>query len=247
MRLTTVKTDLVTSQSHDLLVLLDKSLPTELGENTIVCITAKVVSLCEGRTVPVGQVDKDSLIKAESQYYTERSLSEHNISFTITGNTLIPTAGIDESNADGNYILWPTNPQLTANKIRVYLVNKYKLTNVGVIITDSTSRPMQRGTTGVCIAHSGFLALNNYVGKPDLFNREIKVQCSNVAQGLAAAAVAMMGEGTEQTPIVIIDDATNVDFTGTDPSAIELAEIRVSIDDDLYRPLMSKAPWQKSK
>ena len=36
---------------------------------------------------------------------------------TIKNNLLIPSAGIDESNANHNYILWPKDPAGIAKKI----------------------------------------------------------------------------------------------------------------------------------
>lgn len=245
MKITAYKTDVVTVKSHDLFALIREALPNKLEENTIVAVAAKVVSLCEGRAVPVDQADKDSLIAHESQYFTERRLSEHNISFTVTNNLFIPTAGIDESNANDHYILWPKDPQQSANKIREFLSSEYQIKNIGVIITDSTSRPMQRGTTGIAIAHSGFRALSNYVGEKDIFGRILKVQMSNIAQGLAAAAVVIMGEGSEQTPIASIEDADYVVFTGQNPTKEELDTQKVLLKDDLYAPLMKNAPWKK--
>lgn len=247
MRLTAVKTDLITSGSHELLSLIDSSLPETIHDNSIICVAAKVVSLCENRSIPQLSTDKDDLIRAEAECYTDRSESEYNISFTIIQGVLIPTAGIDESNANDEFILWPKDPQATANRVREHLVERHGVLNIGVIITDSTSRPMQRGTTGICLAHSGFRALKNYIGIEDLFGRVMKVQCSNVAQGLAASAVMLMGEGREQTPIVLASDVKNFEFTGQNPSQEELAEIKVTLEDDLFRPLMRNAPWIRSE
>ncbi|MGH7237527.1 MAG: coenzyme F420-0:L-glutamate ligase, partial [Candidatus Saccharimonadales bacterium] len=104
-----------------------------------------------------------------------KSLNKYGYHFTIKDNTLIPMAGIDESNGDGNYVLWPKDSQKTVNEIREYLKNRFKLKTIGVVITDSTCQPLRRGTIGVCLAHSGFLALNDYRQKPDLFGRKFNV------------------------------------------------------------------------
>lgn len=70
---------------------------------------------------------------------------------------------------------------------------------------------------------------------------------SNIAGGLAAAAVVAMGEGTEQTPLCIIDEAAFVNFRDSDPSNEELYEYFSNLDDDLFAPMIQSLPWQKNK
>jgi F420-0:gamma-glutamyl ligase len=235
----------ITSRSHDLFVLLDDTL-TELAEGSVVAIAAKIVSLCEGRTIPMEGADKDELISGESQWYLPRA-GKYEVSFTVTHNMLIPTAGIDESNGNDQYILWPVDPQASANRIREHLVQKHGIQNVGVIITDSTTRPLQWGTTGVAIAYSGFNPLKDYIGQKDIFGRELQFQKSNIANGLAAAAVTLMGEGNEQTPIALLEDVSFVEFQKRNPTEQELADLKIEREDDLYWPLLKLAPWEKGK
>lgn len=242
MKVTVYKTPKVTSKSHNLFELIDTALPV-VPEGSIVAVAAKIVSLCEGRVVPIGQADKDELIRQESQNYLPRDLSRYNVSFTITRNMLLPTAGIDESNADNHYILWPKDLQVSANAIREHLVAKHGLKQIGVILTDSTTRAMQWGVTGVALAYSGFVPLKSYIGKPDVFGRELQYETSSIANGLAASAVVMMGEGDEQTPIALIEDLSFVEFQPRNPTDQELADLRIDPRDDLYWPLIQNAPW----
>lgn len=246
MKVAVFKTDKVTSRSHDLFDLLDTALPV-LVESSVVVVAAKIVSLCEGRTVPMNGADKDELIQRESQLFLARVHSKYHASFTITHNFLIPGAGIDESNADGHYILWPEDPQNSANKIRAYLKKKHTVTNIGVVISDSTSRAMQLGTTGVAIAYSGFVPHKSYAGTDDLFGRKMEFQKSNIASGLAAAAVLLMGEGSEQTPLAVVEDVPFVEFQDKDPTQKELDELRINPQDDLFWPIIGQAPWEKGQ
>ena len=64
----TVKTDKIVAGGPTIFELLDKHLTT-LGEGSVVAITSKVVSICEGRVVPIGNIDKEELIKSEADYY----------------------------------------------------------------------------------------------------------------------------------------------------------------------------------
>ncbi len=243
MIVTAIKTKKIRAGEINLFSLLDEVLD-DLEENTVIAITSKIVSLCERRTVPLEEISRENLIVQESNLYLPSTLSQYGSHFTITNNTLIAAAGIDESNGDGNYILWPKDAQKTANNVRAYLKERFKLKNVGVIITDSTSYPMRRGTVGIVLAYSGFLALNDYRGKTDLFGRELHYAVSNVANGLAAATVLNMGEGTEQTPLAVVTDLPFVNFVDRDPTRQELDEVFVALKDDLFAPFLEKVEWQ---
>ena len=229
---------------QNLFEILDRYLKT-LRERSIVVITSKIVSICQGRVVKIEKVDKKELIKKEAEYFLPSEKRKSNISLTIKGNLLMPASGIDESNGAGHFILWPENPQKTANEVRKYLVEKFLIEKLGVIITDSKTTPLRRGTTGVAIAHSGFLALNNYIGKPDIFGRKLKVTKANILDALAASAVLVMGEGREQTPLAIIEDIPFVKFQNQDPSEKELQDFYLNMADDLYVPLLKSVKWQK--
>lgn len=250
MIITPVKTHKVTANDTDLLKIIDQYV-TDISEHSILVITSKIVSICEGRIQKIipatAEQDKEKLVKDESEYFLDKNENQYGFYLTITQNLLIPTAGIDESNGNGYYILWPKNAQMTANKIREHLAQKFGISKVGVIITDSKTTPLRWGTTGAAIAHSGFLALNNYMGKPDLFGREMRVTKSNIMDGLAAAAVVTMGEGQEQTPLAIISEISNVEFQDRNPSNEEIESLKISLSDDVYASILKRAPWQKGE
>ena len=124
---------------------------------------------------------------------------------------------------------------------------KFQIKNLGVIITDSKTTPLRWGVTGTAIAYSGFKPLNDLIGTPDLFGRELKMTKVNILDGLAAAAVLVMGEGIEQTPLAIIEDTSFVQYSDENPSDEELASLKISIDDDIYAPLLTKVDWQKGE
>lgn len=244
MYINPIKTPKITADSKSLIKIIDEAIP-DIAENSVIVITSKIVAICEGRVIPSKDIDKEDLVIKESDLYIPASLSKYGHHFTITNNTLIPMAGIDESNGKGYFILWPKNVQKTANDIRKYLRNKHGLTNLGVIITDSTSQPLRRGTTGIALAHTGFKALNNYVGTPDLFGRPFGVTQANVAGGMAAAAVLAMGEGAEQTPLCLLTDLNTIEYQEADPTQSELDELYVPLKADLFAPFLTAVNWQK--
>lgn len=243
MKVTPLKTKAITV-GDSLFAILDETI-TELPENSVVAVTSKIISICEGNVVKMGETEKEALMKQQAEYYLPSKYSALGFTITIKHSVLIPNAGIDESNGNGYYILWPADPQATANSIREYLAQKFHLKNVGVIIVDSRTTPLRWGVGGVAITHSGFAALNNYIGKPDIFGRPFKVEMVNVKDGLAASAVLVMGEGSEQTPITVIDDIPFVEFQDRNPSAEELQLLTIAMEDDIYAPLLKAVPWEK--
>lgn len=242
MKVTGVKTELITAGATELLPLLERVI-NELEEGSVIAITSKIVSLCEGSVIPLDQIDKEELVVRESDLYLPAGVSKYGHHFTITNNTLIPMAGIDESNGDGHYVLWPTDAQATANRVRAWARRKFGLSQIGAVITDSTCHPLRRGTNGIMLAYSGFRALNDYVGRPDLFGRPFTVSQADVAGGLAAAAVLQMGEGAEQTPIAVLTELPFVHFQDRDPTPEELATVIISLDEDLFAPFLTSVQW----
>jgi len=244
VKLTTIQTDAVRAGELDLLELVDRYV-TDMPERSILAVTAKVVSLCEGRVVKFGAEAKEALVRRESEYYLPPEYNPYGVMVTVNRDILIASAGIDESNGDGNYILWPDDPQASANRIREHLRRRFGR-EVGVLMTDSRITPMRRGTVGLGLAHSGFAPLHNYVGTPDVFGTyDLKYTYASMVDGLAAAAVLMMGEGAQRTPIVVIEGADMVEFQDRNPTAEELQSLRIPLDEDLYGEMLKAIPWDK--
>ncbi len=244
MKVYPLKTKKITEKDTDLFKILDTYL-SSFQEKSILVITSKIVSICEGRIVKTSEANKQDLVKQEATFFLPPEINKYNFSLTITRGTLTPAAGIDESNANGHYILWPADPQKTANEVREYLIKRFKIQYAGVIITDSRTVLMRWGTMGTSLAHSGFLALKDYRFTPDIFDREMTVTQANIAEALSAAAVVTMGEGLEQTPLAIIEDVPFVVFQKTNPTEEELTALTIDINEDIYSPLLTSVPWEK--
>lgn len=235
---------LIPPQDNLLSVIKQSLLHYKLKEKSIIVITSKVVSIWRGDCIKIDKsLDKDYLIKKEADLYINRqkSASPHDVMLTIKNNILIPTSGIDESNANGYYILWPKNPFDDAKEIYNFIKKEFKLENFGVIISDSHTTPLRTGIMGIGIAYYGFYPLRDYRNKKDIFGRKLKMSQTNIVDSLAVAAVYEMGEGAEQTPIVIIEDPGNIKFEiknyKKDPLLIE-------VDEDIYAPFLKSVKWQ---
>lgn len=246
MKVMTIKTRIVEANSCNIKELLSESL-TDIPENSVVAVTSKVVALCEGNAVRKTTIKKDDLIEEESEFFLPRNKSKYSVYLTIKNNILVPSAGVDESNANEYYVKWPEDPQQSANLIWEYLKNKFGLKNLGVILTDSISSPLRWGVTGKCIAHCGFMGLSSRIGKQDLFGRELKMTRVNIADALAASAVLCMGEANEQTPLAIIEDIPFIEFMQQVPTVEEINNLHIDIKDDLYSRLLLSVRWKKGK
>ena len=244
MILTGIKTHKITQKDKDIFKILDRYVK-KLSEKSVVAVASKIVAITEGRIVKIGTIDKDELIKQESQYYLPRSQNPYNVSLTITGGALVASAGIDESNGNGYYILWPKNPQESANRIRKWLKSRFSLKNVGVIITDSRTTPLRWGVTGFSIAYSGFEPLKNYIGTKDIFGKILEFTKLSVIDNMAGATSLVMGEGNEQTPIAVIEKIPGIVFKEKNPKKKDLRKIKITIDEDLYGSFLKNVNWKK--
>lgn len=245
MKVAAIKTEKVSPQSTTLTALLDRSLK-KFPDRSVLVITSKIVALCEGRFLPHDAALKDEAVMAEADYYLPKEKSRYGIPLTITDNAFIARAGIDASNTNGHYSLLPKNSYASAKKIRSYLVKRFGVTNAGVIVVDSHSTPLRRGTLGVAIGWSGFHALKNYENLPDIFGHHFTTHQNHV-DGLASAACLAIGEGNEQTPLCLITDIPFVTFQASSPTKKELATFKPPIQDDLFAPLLNWRDLRKGK
>ncbi len=243
MQVTAIKTPVIRPKTHDIERLIAEYVPV-FPEASVLAVTSKVLSLCEGNVVPIGQANKDEIIQSEAEFFLPRTNSKYDVYLTIKHNMLVPSAGVDESNTDGYYVMWPKDPQSSANKIWSFLRNHFKVSQAGLIITDSTSSPLRWGVTGTCVSYSGFSGINSIIGQPDLFGREMRMTKINIADALAASAVLCMGESNEQTPLALLEDLPLVHFSDSPPSRKELSDIRIAIEDDLFGELLKSVQWR---
>jgi dihydrofolate synthase / folylpolyglutamate synthase len=210
MQFIPVRTRILQPPQDNLFAVLDEYLH-DVQDGDIVVVSSKVVSIHEGNCVPVESAEKSELMEEEADLMIPRSY--WGTPLTVKYNTFIGTAGIDESNADGHYILLPKDPFASAVTIHAYLKERFQLSNVGVIISDSHSVPMRRGALGVSIGYAGIAPTVDYVGKPDLFGREMKIEVGNTVDAIAAGAGVVMGETDECQPVVVVRGVPNLTFT----------------------------------
>ena len=232
-----VKTRVVCPPKDDIYDIIDD---LDLRDGDIVFITSKIMAIHQGRTRKIDGIKKEDLICQEADRYLSytNKTGDFHVNLAVTQNVLIPAAGIDESNANGYYILWPENIDLFCQEIRQYLMKKHNLTKLGVIATDSHTTPLRWGVTGITIGLAGVEPLRDIRGEKDLFGREMLVTKVDLIDPLTAMAVNLMGEGSECTPIVILRGYENVPFS----DRASMQDFKIEPELDLYRPLIEVLP-----
>lgn len=232
MELIPIKTRILHPPKDNLFEILDTSL-TELRDGDVVCITSKVVAIHEGRCVPIEGTDKALLIEKEAShlYYGEGKKKP----LTITNDALISSSGIDESNGEGYYILLPEDSYASARLIRSYLMKQYRVTNLGVIITDSHSLPFRYGAMSVSIGSWGFEPVESHIGRTDIFGRVMQYSKTNLPDAIAAAATLVSGECDEVQPIQIARGVPNLVWSDKDPRTSFIIPRSEDIYKDLYK------------
>lgn len=200
-----------------------------VSEGSVICVASKIVALSQGRVSPVDGIDKDELIRSEA----ERTFPlVPGLALTYKDGHWCPNAGIDASNAFGQYVLWPERSMDVAQKICEWIRETYQVKNVGVIITDSRIFPARHGVTAVALGYAGFRALKDYRGKQDLAGRPMEYTVVNVADALATAGALTMGEGNECQPLAIIQ---NVPAEFVSEPVVE--ELMIDPEKDLFSVL----------
>jgi coenzyme F420-0:L-glutamate ligase len=187
-------------------------------DDDIIVISSKFVSMSEGAVLRLGEikVSKEARIVA-TRYKMDPKIAEITLResdyilggipgflLSIRDGMIAPNAGIDKSNVPpGFVILYPDDAFKTAENLRSKFLLEYRI-GVGIVIADSRLMPTRIGTVGVAIACSGFEPVEDERGKKDLFGNVLRVTFRAVADGLAATGVAIMGEGRESIPAVVV-------------------------------------------
>ena len=235
MQIIPIKTRVMNPPKDDLYDVIDNFCPP-LKEGDVFLVTSKILAIHQGRCISIDSVEnKDDLIKKEAEVFIprEKCPGEYVI-LTLKENTLIASAGIDESNANGYYILWPENSEKEAKEICEYLKEKFSLKKLAVIITDSHTTPLRYGVMGISIGAYGLDPLKDYRKEKDIFGRTIKMAQVNIVDSLATMGVLFMGEGAEQKPMVIIREVDLVEFTNQE----NYKDLLIPAKDDIFYPLL---------
>lgn len=219
----------------------------DLREGDVVAVASKVVSLSEGRIVPLNRIRVYSkarqmarklrmdarLAQLVIQEAEEILGGVKGFMLTTNNGILTANAGVDLKNAPpGTAMLWPSSPDKSAERIRGLLSRHYG-TRIAVIIVDSRVTPMRFGTIGIAIGTSGFIPIRDERRNPDLYGRNVKVTQTNLADDLASSAHMLMGETIERVGAVIVRNSRIALRTSDDSKTLKLAKSKCLIANNL--------------
>lgn len=209
----------------------------QLKEKDILVIASKVLAISQGRIVEVKNSDyKKGDLKKIIKQEAGKLFGTNYCWLTCKNNQLIPNAGVDKSNMPkGNVVLWPENTFKEANKILVFLKKKYRIKKLGVIISDSTCAPLRQGVHGISIGYAGFEGIEDCRKKKDIYGNKIHVTRRAIADGLADAALIVMGETNERRPFALIRNAP-VKFTNK-----RVRHKKIPLKSDLFYGIYNRA------
>lgn len=201
------------------------SMGEALQDNDVIVIAQKVISKAEDRYLDLTgiqpsdeaiklalEVDKDprkvqAILDESNEVIRKRPgvlIVEHKLGF-VQANAGIDQSNIFNENGDDDdlCLLLPVDPDKSARDICDEIKARHKII-VGVIINDSIGRAWRVGSLGLAIGVAGFTALEDYIGKSDIYGRELLVTQVGAADEMAAGASLVMGQTDEKTPIIIV-------------------------------------------
>jgi coenzyme F420-0:L-glutamate ligase/coenzyme F420-1:gamma-L-glutamate ligase len=220
-----------------------------LADGDVLAVAQKIVSKSEDRYAVLDEVEPSPRAVelgsacGKDPRYVELVLAESRAVLRAAPNVLVvedrrglvlANAGVDRSNVEPDArgreraLLLPIDPDASAARLRARIRELARI-DVGVLINDSVGRAWRLGTVGTAIGASGLPGLLDLRGTPDLHGRALQITEVGYADELAAAASAVMGQGDEGRPVVVIRGAR---LARRDGNARELQRPR---EQDLFR------------
>ena len=232
----------------DLAGLIAAVAPDELRDGDVLVIAHKVVSKAEGRVRRLEEIEPGEEARAlagehgKDARLVQAVLDESAELLRAVDGTLIcvtrhgfvcANAGVDQSNASaegGELVLLPEDPDRSAARLRSGITNALGV-RPAVVIADSFGRAWRLGQTDVAIGAAGLVPLDQWIGRPDAFGRDLRVTSIAVADSVAAAADLARAKDSLE-PVVLVRGLDRYVTREDGPGA---AALRRPAEDDLFR------------
>ena len=189
----------------------------EVEPGDVVVVSQKVVSKAEGRIVRLDDVEASDRARELAANHDPRQLevilresarvvrARAPLVIAETRHGFVcASAGVDASNAPepDTLVLLPLDPDASAAAIRRALRERTGH-DVGVIVSDSFGRPWRNGIVDVAIGVAGLRPLDDWRGRVDANDYELRATVVAVADEIAAAAELVRGK-TSGVPVAIV-------------------------------------------
>ncbi|MFW9956842.1 MAG: coenzyme F420-0:L-glutamate ligase [Candidatus Odinarchaeota archaeon] len=250
-----IKTRIITENDNLLDVLLEGLASTgmEIQDNDIITVAETPLGTTEGRVVKLTDVqvsqeatklaEKYELLPEVAQLIIEEADDIlggiPHVVLTIKNNTLMANAGIDKSNVPPGFAsLLPLDARVSAEKLREE-VKKRLGKVIGVMVIDSRTQPLRLGNIGMALGVAGFRPVADDRGRKDLFGNELRITRRAIADNLASACTAVMGESNESVPAALIRDAP-AEFVN---QSFDSSEMWISPSECMYMAIFDQ--WRR--
>jgi coenzyme F420-0:L-glutamate ligase / coenzyme F420-1:gamma-L-glutamate ligase len=231
----------------DLARLVAAAAPADLGDGDVLVVAHKVVSKAEGRVRRLDKIEPGERARVLAREHgkdprlVQAVLDESAELLRAVDGTLIcvthhgfvcANAGVDQSNAaeEGELVLLPQDPDGSAARLRVG-IGELLGVRPAVVIADSFGRAWRLGQTDVAIGVAGLVPLDQWIGRPDAFGRELRVTSIAVADCVAAAADLARAKDSLE-PVVLVRGLERHVTREDGPGAAALRRPR---EQDLFR------------
>jgi coenzyme F420-0:L-glutamate ligase/coenzyme F420-1:gamma-L-glutamate ligase len=214
----------------------------------VLVVAHKVVSKAEGRVRRLDEIEpgeRASELAAEHRKdarLVQAVLDESSELLRAVDGTLIcvtrhgfvcANAGVDQSNASaepGELVLLPEDPDGSSARLRSG-IESARGVRPAVVIADSFGRAWRLGQTDVALGAAGLTPLDQWIGRPDAFGRELHVTSIAVADSIAAAADLARAKDSLE-PVVLV---RGLERFVTDEDGPGAAALRRPPEEDLFR------------
>lgn len=255
MQIYPIQTRIITVDDDILDVILEgiDNAGLSLMDNDILTIAETPLGTTEGRVMNLNEVEvSPRALELAEKYELHPAIAElviqeadeilggiPHVVLTIKNNTLMANAGIDKSNVPPGFAsLLPIDSRLSAERLRQQILKRIGKT-VGVMIIDSRTQPLRLGNIGMALGVAGFRPVADDRGRKDLFGNELRITRRAVADNLASACTAVMGESDESVPVALIRDAP-VEFVDR---SFDSSEMWISPTECMYMAIFDQ--WRR--
>jgi coenzyme F420-0:L-glutamate ligase / coenzyme F420-1:gamma-L-glutamate ligase len=231
----------------DLVAFLADAAPPDLADGDVIVVAHKVVSKAEGRVRTLDGVEpgararglaaehgKDPrVVQAVLDEAVEIVRARDGVLVCETRQGFVcANAGVDQSNSSrpGELVLLPEDPDASARRLRDGLAAA-RGRRPAVVVTDSFGRAWRLGQTDVAIGAAGLVPLDQWIGRPDAYGRELRATSIAVADAVAAAA-DLARTKVSREPAVLIRGLERYVTADDGPGAAALRRPR---EHDLFR------------
>jgi coenzyme F420-0:L-glutamate ligase / coenzyme F420-1:gamma-L-glutamate ligase len=203
----------------DLARLLADAAPADLADGDVLVVAHKVVSKAEGRTRMLDEIEpgdraralaaehrKDPrLVQAVLDESVDVVRARDGVLVCATRHGFVcANAGVDQSNASrpGEVVLLPEDPDASARRLREGLAAALGC-RPAVVIADSFGRAWRLGQTDVAIGVAGLVPIDQWIGRPDAYGRELRATSIAIADAVAAAADLVRAKDSRRPAVMI--------------------------------------------